>query len=110
MSTGITRRHRAWRRALLSFSLLGLLLYIGSYLRLRQHHELIHARSSSGDGTCHSIRPGESGPSLYMAAALTDQLEQLNAIGAAQQRRESFRMIFYEPARYAEVLIWRIID
>jgi hypothetical protein len=104
-----TKRGRsAWRWVLLGLSQLAFLIYLGSYIRLRQHHELIHAWSYDGDGSYHSIRPGESGPFLFAAAAMTGQLDQLNTIGAAQQRRENFRMAFYAPARYAEVLYWHM--
>jgi hypothetical protein len=102
------RYRRAARWILLSLLVVGFVLYIGSYIRLRKYHELIHEMSWSGEETFHSIRPGKSGPSLFAAALVTDQIDQLDAIAAAQQRRVEFQMTFYAPARYAEVLFWRM--
>lgn len=103
-------KHSLRRWLLIGFCLLGVCLYISSYVRLRQQRELIHARSHSGEDTFHFIRPGDSGPHLFMAASFAGQLDQLDAIAAAQQRRERLYMGFFAPACYTEVLVWELID
>ena len=41
---------------------------------------------------------------------ISDHLEQLPAIGAAIERRQSFLAVFYAPLGFAETLVWRVID
>ena len=111
MNTPSLQRPKRWRLfALIGASIL-LILYIGSYLRFRLHHDIIHTRSFAGAETFHGVRPGSpDGPSIFAAAVFSEQLDQLPAIGAAIERRQSFLAVFYAPLGFAETLVWRVID
>ena len=105
MSTPILQRPKRWRRFVLIGAGVLLILYIGSYLRFRLHHDIIHTRSFAGAETYHGVRPGSPhGPSIFAAALISDQLDQLPVIGAAIERRQNFLLTMLRLAREREEL------
>jgi len=111
MKTPGLQRTKRWRCFVVPGVSVLLVLYFGGYLRFRLRHDIIHTRSFAGPETYHGVRPGSpDGPSIFAAALITDQLDQLPSIGAAIERRQSFLAVFYAPLGFAETLIWRVID
>ena len=111
MNSPILQRAKRWRRVILIGASALLVLYIGSYLRFRLRHDLVHTRSFAGPETYHGVCPGTpDGPSIFAAAFITGQLDQLPATGAAIERRQKFLGVFYAPLGFAETLVWRVVD
>jgi hypothetical protein len=94
------------RRGLWLVAFIGL-LYLGCYLHLRLHHDLIHVRHFAGSQVQHSIRAGmPDGPSVFVAMLSTNRLDDAVAIETALGWRQFWIEAIFAPPRLAEEAIW----